>query len=88
MFTREVATFMFKYKNNMLPLSFENLFTVHRSNHDYNTRNRDDFELPIHKMKTISTFGPKVWNELPRNVKQANSLSQFRSILKSHLLST
>ena len=87
MYTREVATFMFKYKNDMLPLSFNHFFTIHRDNHDYNTRNRDDFKFPVQKIETISSFGPKVWNELPKNVKQANTLNQFRSLLKSELLS-
>ena len=87
MYTREVATFMFKYKNDMLPLSFNHFFTIHRDNHDYNTRNRDDFKFPAQKIETISSFGPKVWNKLPKNVKQANTLNQFRSLLKSELLS-
>ena len=77
--TREVATFMSKYKNDMLPLSFNHFFTIHWDNHDYNTRNRDDFKFPVQKIETISPFGPKVWNELPKNVKQANTLNQFRS---------
>ena len=77
---------MFKYKRNMLPLSFNNFFTVHRENHNYNTRNKDDFRIPMQKISTISTHGPKIWNELPRNVIHAKTLNQFRSLLKSELL--
>ena len=57
MYTKEVAIFMFKYKDNLLPASFENFFTVNRENHNYNTRNRIDF------MKSIFTMRQKVWNE-------------------------
>ena len=38
MCTKEVAIFMFKYKNNMLPVSFDNFFTVNGENHNYNTK--------------------------------------------------
>ena len=85
MYTKEVAIFMFKYKNNMLPVSFDNFFTVNRENHNYNTRNRNDFEIQMHKMKTIFTMGPKIWNELPTNIKNATKLGQFKTNLKSML---
>ena len=61
------------YKNNMLPVSFKKFFfsfffTVNGENHNHNTRNRYDFEIQIHKVETISTMGPKIWNRLPNNV--------------------
>ena len=57
MYTKEVAIFMFKYKNNMLPVSFDNFFMANWENHNYNTRNRNDLEIKMHKMKTIFTMG-------------------------------
>ena len=78
---------MFKYKNNMLPVSLDIFFffTVNRENHNYNTRNRNDFEIQMHKMKTILTMGPKIWNGLPTKIKNATKLGQFKTNLKSML---
>ena len=45
MYKKEVAVFMYKYKNGMLPLSFDGLLTIQRENHNYNTRNKDDFNI-------------------------------------------
>ena len=80
MYTKEVAIFMFKYKNDMLPVSFDTFFTVNRENHNYNTRNRNDFEIQMHKMKTIFTIGPNMWNELPTNIKNATNWDNLKLI--------
>ena len=82
---KAVAIFTFKYKNSMLPMSLDNVFTVNRENHNYNTRNGNDFEIQMHKMKTIFTMGPNIWNELPTNVKNATKFGQFKTYLKSIL---
>ena len=58
MYTKEAAIFMFKYKNNVTCV-FRQLFMVNWEKHNYNTRNRNDFEIQMHKMKTIFTMGPK-----------------------------
>ena len=80
---KETSIFMFKYKNDLLPKSFENVFTTHRENHNYNTRNRDDFKLPLHKTANVFKIGPKIWNDLPINIKTSLSLSQFKFNLKN-----
>ena len=83
MYHKETAIFMFKYRNDLLPVSFENIFTTHKENHKYNTRNKDDFKIPIQKSENIFKTGPKIWNDLPNNTKMARNLSQFKSNLKS-----
>ena len=68
MYHKETAIFMFKYRNDLLPVSFENIFTTHKENHKYNTRNKDDFKIPIQKSENIFKTGPKIWNDLPKNI--------------------
>ena len=85
MYTKEVAICMFKYKNNVLPVSFDKCFPVNRENHNYNTKNRNDFEIQMHKMETVFTMGPQIWNELPTNIKNATKLGQYKTNLKSML---
>ena len=45
MYDKETGIFMYKYNNNMLPHSFDGLFTEHQSNHSYNTRNKGDYQF-------------------------------------------
>ena len=37
---------MYKYCNNLLPSSFNNMFKTNAENHNYNTRNALNFEYP------------------------------------------
>ena len=79
---------MYKYKYNMLLRSFDGYFTTNQKIHRYNTRNKGDFNIPKRKSKFDSVFisGLKIWNGLPNNLKQAKSLSQFKTTFKYHLL--
>ena len=88
MYVNEASIFMFKYKQCLLPSSFKNFFTIHSANLTYNTRNKGDFQIPIHRIRTISSTGPKIWNDLPNNVKNANSLGRFKNKIKATLLKT
>ena len=35
--------------------------------------------------RSFSVAAPTLWNGLPLNIKQANTLDQFKSLLKTHL---
>ena len=37
--------------------------------------------------RAFSVYGPKQWNKLPDQIKQADTLSDFRQKLKAHLFS-
>ena len=75
MYTKEAAMFMYKYKCNMLPHSFDGYFTTNQEIHRYNTRSKGDFNIPKRNSKFDSVFisGPKIWNGLPNNIKKAES---------------
>ena len=90
MYTKEAAMFMYKYKCNMLPRSFDGYFTTNQEIHRYNTRNKGDFNIPKRNSKFDSVFvsGPKIWNGLPNNMKKAKSLSQFKTTFKYYLLTS
>jgi len=86
MYKNELAIFMYKYKYGMLPSSFDGIFTAHLENHKYNTRNKCDFQIPMQRVQTISSAGPKIWNSLPKYVKLSESFGQFKTKLKNHLM--
>ena len=76
---------MYKYRNGLLPLSFDHDFTELGSNHEYNTRHKNNFRHEMHKMKTVFTTGQKTWNKLPENVKKAINLKSFKKPISSFL---
>ncbi len=44
LYMRDVAIFMYTYKNNMLPKSFDGCFVTNKDTHKYNTRNKENFK--------------------------------------------
>ncbi len=85
LYKKECCTFMYKYNNNMLPKSFDNMFTNMESIHDYNTRYKDSYRSEIHKVKNILSLGPKIWNSLPRDIRAINHISTFKKAVVTHL---
>ena len=62
------------------------MFTTNADNHNYNTRHASDFEYPNNKLefgnKSISYQGVKIWNCLPKYVKDSKTLNSFKSTCK------
>ena len=56
MHLKEAAVFMYKYKCNMLPRSFDGYFTTNQEIHKYYTRNKADFNIPKRKVNLILYF--------------------------------
>ncbi len=49
------------------------------------TRLKVPFTHRSHGDRAFTTYGPRVWNSLPRFVREATSLSTFKTHLKTHL---
>ena len=80
---------MYLYKNGLLPESYNNMFSVNCDIHRYNTRTNNFFRLPCRTNKrkfSISFQGPKFFNSLSTDIKNATSISAFTSKLKAFLL--
>ena len=79
------AIFMYKYKGNMLPESFNNMFTP------FNDPNRTlGYKIPRSMTTSLRQFPlpsfPRIWNAEPLDIKSADSLKVFRSGLLSLIL--
>ena len=72
---------MYKYNNIILPQSFDGLFINYQSNHNYNTRNKDDYQFHMFRLNTVLNTGPKIWNNLPKHIKCSKTLGQLYLIL-------
>ena len=86
----QLGQLMYNYKKDALPAIFKAMFLRNRSFHNYPTRRSDEFHLPL--LRTVlaqNTFiydGPKFWNSLCENIRNAPSLYSFKKRLKAHLL--
>ena len=61
-------------------------------NHNLNTRNRNNLQPKFHRLSktqhALSYVGPKIWNDLPCNIKSVRSLPIFKRKLRNYLLSS
>ena len=86
----QLGQFMYNYNNNLLPHTFDSMFPKNQSFHKYPTRQSDEFHLPL--LRTLlaqNTFiytGPKFWNSIEKEIKDAPSVNSFKHKLKSFLL--
>ena len=79
----------YKIKNNLTPEYLSDLLPPeHHQQHNYNTRNPQNL-VSFHCRTTChqNSFFPscvRLWNNLPRNIKESKSLSSFKNALSSH----
>ena len=85
LFNKELGMFMYKYHKSLLPKSFDNMFINMKSVHNYNTRGKENYRQDIHKLTSVLTLGPRLWNTLPRETKEATSISMFKNCFVRHL---
>ena len=88
--TTHVAVIMFKYINNLLPPSFDNMFRFNNSVHSYSTRISGNFHLTNPKLsithKSVRHSGPDVWNDLPDNIKSCSTIYSLKATLKRQII--
>ena len=79
----------FKTLQNALPSYIYNFFDFQKS--AYSLRSTSAIKLVVPKsrinigMKSFSSLSARLWNNLPRNIKQSASLESFKKLLKTHL---
>lgn len=90
LYNMNIAIFMYLCFNNLIPKSISICFKLKSEIHDYNTRNPLDYNLPLARtnisMNSIFYKGPKIWNDLPLNIKSSPSLNVFKRRYKELLL--
>ena len=87
----QLGTFMYKYKKNLLPLTFDNSFIKINQIHTYNTRTSKQYYIPTCRTKirqfSASYQGPLFFNSLSSDICDASTVSLFQSKLKMYLFS-
>ena len=90
----KVMSLIHKCIFNCAPIYLKNLFCPlpipKRSTRSHND-NLNKLLVPFVKCKTfaersISVSGPKLWNELPKNIRSTENYDTFKKLLKTHLI--
>ena len=89
----KILLFVYKALNGIAPPYISELVELKPASR-YNLRNSDDTLLlnsPSFKSRitlgdrSFKYAGPKLWNELPRDIRYANTVHSFKRLLKTHL---
>ena len=90
----KILLVMYKDLNGQAPIYITELLKVKSSTHSHNLRSSHDtllLQIPSHKTKVtlgdraFACAAPKVWNNLPLEIRKSSSLNIFKSRLKAHL---
>ena len=77
---QRLAAEMYKLKNNISPLPMQELFE--KQAQVYNLRNNRNWQVPDVKTVAIRYRGPKTWELLPSDIKNAKTLAVFKAKVK------
>mgnify|MGYP003433291688 FL=1 len=87
---QQVACFMYRSTNNLLPDYFSKMFSQNSSFHAHNTRQHHHIHIIRHRLNvrrnTVHIFGPKLWNNLPTAITQSPNVFVFKRRYKKYLL--
>ena len=87
----QIALFMFKFTNNLLPSIFDSYFQYTNQIHSYRIRSSNLFRPHLFSTdlarNTIKTQGPTVWNSIDFNIRSSTSVKSFNEMYKRTLVS-
>ena len=79
---------VFKCLNNLVPEYLSGYFTRNSSIHSYNTRRKNNLHLPKPNLslgrRSFIYSGSLIYNNLPDEIKNAVSLTKFKSLVQRH----
>ena len=84
---RTLAVELFKVFKGLSPVIFAEAFPV-RQQSQYNMRNYSYFAMPRaktvnHGLESLSYIGSKLWESIPSNMKEIDSVNEFKRVIKT-----
>ena len=84
--------FTYKFKNNLLPLPFQNFYTENRAHHNHATRQATNLRIPLTRSKLADNFikktGVTLWNLYSQKMSHNMSIGSYKRELINLLLTT
>ena len=90
LFFLEISKFMYRHNKQLLPATFDQYFAP--VEHRHNTRLNANNALTIPSLRTnigkqsLKFSGAKVWNQIPRDIKEASTLDNFSLRMKAFII--
>ena len=87
-----MAKFVFKQQNNLLPGIFKNHYTKIYDTHSHKTRQNELLKIDNspnnsqHREKMSTIIGAKIWNEIPAEIRKAKTLATFKMQCKAYYI--
>ena len=86
-----IGKFMYCYNRNITPKAFSETWLERGRMRPNNLRNNENYDIPFPRFASFEKHPfisfPKVWNNLPYNIKNAQSLNIFKKQLNNIFLS-
>ena len=88
----ETASLMYKIENGLAPAHLKQMFGKSEDLHSYDMRsaNSGNFHLPKRRLNigqtAFSFHGASLWNQLPYEIKKAQSLESFQELMKGYIM--
>src|SRR5688572_17787969 len=87
----QVALFMYKIHSRQILSNFDHWFCKNSEVHDHYTRSSSNYHqrsvhTNIRQQHSIGTYGPLLWNSLPKELTCIPAVYHFKNKLKVHLL--
>ena len=80
---RTLATEVFKTINNLNPDYMKDIFIKNVRRGGSNKLYVQSHRAKTYGEKSLKTLGPKIWNDLPEDIRTATSLSRFKILIKT-----
>jgi hypothetical protein len=84
----KLLVLVFKCRNGSAPQYLSELLLPYAPCQSLRSESRSPrYRLEVYGSKTFTVIASRLWNCLPSNLKEADSLTAFKSLLKTHLFS-
>ncbi len=86
---QQIVTMVYKFLHGLGPESCKNLLVLVSNTHNVATRAADNLMLHVPQTRLVlsdndfAVVGPKLWNQLPFDIKNSESLEVFKTQIKS-----
>ena len=85
---RSLCVEIYKSINVINPSFINEIFRLKVTNRIVRSQYRLDLDIPrVNQVrfgnKSIRSFGPKIWNSLPRHIKPCENLETFKRVIKN-----
>ena len=86
----KIVLITYKSINDMAPEYLSELVSIRKSYRKLRSSSQILLRVPVSRLKSygdcaFSVAAPTLWNRLPADIRNASSLENFKSVLKTHL---